>query len=101
MRKPSSEFEWNVYRTRFLVKAKQLVEPLVFVDVLGREHCGQPGDYLVEWADGVQRIAPKRIFEDVYVRMESVEDQWPGSLRRPVANLIPKRRAATRSQASA
>lgn len=101
MRKPSSEFEWNVYRTRFLVKAKQLVEPLVFVDVLGREHCGQPGDYLVEWADGVQRIAPRRIFEDIYVRMEPEENGWPCSLRRPVSNSTPRRRAASRSQATA
>ena len=62
--------EWNVYRTRFLIKAKQLTEPVFFVDGLGREHSGRPGDYLVESSDGSRRIAPKAIFEDVYVAME-------------------------------
>jgi hypothetical protein len=61
--------EWNVYRTRFLIKAKQLTQPLVFVDALGREHCGQAGDYLVESSDGSRRIAPREIFEDIYVLM--------------------------------
>ena len=32
---------WQVYRTRFLIRAKQLTEPLFFVDALGREHRGQ------------------------------------------------------------
>ena len=61
--------EWNIYRTRFLVRAKQLTEPMVFVDFLGREHCGVPGDYLVESLDGTRRIAPRKIFEDIYVAM--------------------------------
>ena len=65
------ESDWNVYRTRFLIKAKQLTKPLKFVDALGREHCGKKGDYLMEWCDGLRRIAPKKIFEDVYVPMES------------------------------
>src|SRR5256886_12298853 len=55
---------------RSLIKAKQLSEPLVFVDALGREHCGQKGDYLVESSDGTRRIAARAIFEDVYVRSE-------------------------------
>lgn len=59
--------DWNVYRTRFLVQAKQLTEPLTFIDPLGREHCGMPGDYLVQSSEGLCRIAPKAIFEDVYV----------------------------------
>jgi hypothetical protein len=62
---------WKIYRTRFLIKAQQLTEPLVFFDTLGREHRGQPGDYLVESSDGSQRIAPRLIFEDVYVAMGS------------------------------
>ena len=62
--------QWNVYRTRFLVKAKQLTEAMTFVDVLGREHHGDAGDYLVESSDGTLRIAPKAIFEDVYVALE-------------------------------
>ena len=61
--------EWKTYRTRFLVKAKQLNASLSFIDALGREHSGRKGDYLVESSDGVISIAPRRIFEDVYVAM--------------------------------
>ena len=63
--------EWNVYRTRFLIKAKKLNRPYKFVDALGREHEGKKGDYLMEWCDGMRRIAPKKIFEDVYVPMNT------------------------------
>ena len=69
--------EWQIYRTRFLIKAKQLSEPLVFVDALGREHCGQKGDYLVESSDGTRRIAPRAIFEDVYVAIAPANKKWP------------------------
>ena len=65
--------EWNIYRTRFLIRAKQLTEPMVFIDFLGREHCGVPGDYLVESLDGTRRIAPRKIFEDIYVAMGPAE----------------------------
>ena len=58
---------WKTYRTRFLVTAKQLSSTLTFVDHLGRQHCGRKGDYLVESSDGVLSIAPRRIFEDIYV----------------------------------
>jgi hypothetical protein len=68
MRKSSAQ--WNIYRTRFLIKAKQLTEPLSFLDMLGREHHGDIGDYLVESSDNTLRIAPKAIFEDVYVPLE-------------------------------
>lgn len=61
--------EWKTYRTRFLVKAKQLSSALSFTDHLGRQHCGRKGDYLVESFDGVLSIAPRQIFEDVYVLM--------------------------------
>jgi hypothetical protein len=61
--------QWKTYRTRFLVKAKQLSCSLTFVDHLGRQHSGRKGDYLVESADGVLSIAPRRIFEDIYVSM--------------------------------
>lgn len=67
--------EWKTYRTRFLVKAKQLSSSLTFVDHLGRQHCGRKGDYLVESFDGVLSIAPRQIFEDVYVSM-SAADQY-------------------------
>jgi hypothetical protein len=61
------ESPWTIYRTRFLVHARQLTEPLLFTDALGREHSGLPGDYLVESAPGFRRITPRAIFEDVYV----------------------------------
>ena len=59
--------EWKTYRTRFLVKAKQLNSNFSFVDALGRQHSGRKGDYLVESSDGVISITPRRIFEDIYV----------------------------------
>lgn len=62
--------DWKIYRTRFLVRAKQLTQPLAFTDPLGREHQGLAGDYIVESSEGLLRIAPKEIFEDVYVAME-------------------------------
>ena len=61
--------QWKTYRTRFLVNAKQLNSSLSFVDHLGRQHLGRKGDYLVESSDGVLSIAPRRIFEDIYVAM--------------------------------
>jgi hypothetical protein len=69
--------DWKVYRTRFLVRAKQLTEHLFFVDALGREHHGDKGDYLVEWSDGGRRIAPQEIFEDVYVAMNDLGARCP------------------------
>lgn len=69
--------EWTTYRTRFLIKAKQLDAPLTFVDAIGREHSGQKGDYLVQSSDGSQRIAPREIFEDIYVPMIPAGDPWP------------------------
>lgn len=59
--------QWKTYRTRFLVKAKRLNSNFSFVDALGRQHSGGKGDYLVESSDGVISIAPRRIFEDIYV----------------------------------
>ncbi|HWW14573.1 MAG TPA: hypothetical protein VN310_07930 [Candidatus Dormibacteraeota bacterium] len=64
---------WITYRTRFLVKAKQLTTSLAFTDVLGRQHSGRKGDYLVESSDGVLRIAPRQIFEDIYVPLLASE----------------------------
>ena len=67
---------WSTYRTRFLVKARQLTEPMTFTDVLGREHHGDPGDYVVQSAHGL-RIAPREIFEDVYVLFGGQETVLP------------------------
>jgi hypothetical protein len=73
-----SSAEWNIYRTRFLIKAKQLTQPFAFVDPHGREHCGQAGDYLVESSDGSRSIAPRQIFEDIYVVMgPAAAESWP------------------------
>jgi hypothetical protein len=66
--------EWKTYRTRFLVKAKQLSSSLSFVDPLGRQHSGRKGDYLVESSDGVISIAPRQIFEDIYVAIALVSE---------------------------
>ena len=66
--------EWKTYRTRFLVKAKQLSSSLSFVDPLGRQHSGRKGDYLVESSDGVVSIAPRQIFEDIYVPIAREDD---------------------------
>ena len=70
---------WNTYRTRFLVKARQLTEPMTLTDVLGREHHGEPGDYVVESAHGL-RIAPREVFEDVYVLFREEESVLPAEL---------------------
>jgi hypothetical protein len=64
---------WITYRTRFLVQAKQLTASLSFTDALGRQHSGRKGDYLVESSDGVLRIAPRQIFEDIYVPLRADE----------------------------
>ncbi len=83
---------WKIYRTRFLIKARQLTQPLVFVDALGREHRGQPGDYLVESSDGAKRIAPRLIFEDVYVAMGPAKEPCPIPPKSTAAPSAPKRR---------
>lgn len=62
--------EWNTYRTRFLIQARQLTEPMAFVDFLGREHRGAPGDYLVQSSQGSSYIVARQIFEDIYVVFE-------------------------------
>jgi hypothetical protein len=90
------ERPWTVYRTRFLVHARQLTEQLVFTDALGREHSGQPGDYLVESSDGLRRITPRHLFEDIYVPVQdspaallpargSCQGRAPGILTPPSA----------------
>lgn len=80
-----NESQWTIYRTRFLIKAKQLTEPMVFVDALGREHIGKKGDYLVESSDGARSITRREIFEDVYVPMGPADQLWP-LLRSPRVN---------------
>jgi hypothetical protein len=72
---------WITYRTRFLVKAKQLNSSLSFTDSLGRQHSGRKGDYLVESSDGVLRIAPRQIFEDIYVPLMVSQGENPEAVR--------------------
>ena len=69
--------DWTTYRTRFLVRARQLDQPLTFVDGLGREHSGQTGDYLILSSDGSRRIAPREIFEDIYVPLNEAVSPKP------------------------
>ena len=63
--------DWNIYRTRFLVRAKQLTQSVSFTDPLGREQRGKAGDYLIESSEGLLRVAPREIFEDIYVVLEN------------------------------
>jgi hypothetical protein len=93
------ENRWTVYRTRFLVRARQLTQPLAFTDALGREQSGRPGDYLVEFSDGIRRITNQALFEDIYVPLVTSQphsstqmlagDGIPGVLARPVARASP------------
>ncbi len=66
-----AESEWQTYRSKFLIKAKQLSGPLSFVDALGREHRGKKGDYLVESENGSLRIWPRKLFEDAHALFHS------------------------------
>jgi hypothetical protein len=86
------ESQWTVYRTRFLVRARQLTEPLVFTDALGREQSGRPGDYLVESPGGIRRITTKALFEDIYVALAQAHGA-PGVLVPPVSRAVPEDRA--------
>jgi hypothetical protein len=99
VRKTSAQ--WKIYRTRFLIKARQLTQPLIFVDALGREHAGEAGDYLVESSDGGRRIAPRLIFEDVYVAMGPADQRQPFPLEAAVSEPTLKRRTPPRNLASA
>jgi|SRR5208283_371143 len=79
---------WNIYRTRFLVRARQLTEPLVFTDLFNREQSGQPGDYLVETSDGIRRITTRTLFEDIYVPLapEPIAPSIAGVQKRPAVS---------------
>ena len=67
--------EWKIYRTRFLTRARQLTTSMEFIDHLGRQHSGQAGDYLVESSNGVRRITPRAMFEDIYVELSPLGPQ--------------------------
>jgi hypothetical protein len=80
MKAPNS---WITYRTRFLIKAKPLNSSLTFTDVLGRQHSGRKGDYLVESSDGILRIVPRQIFLDIYVPLCVEPEEIPVPLSLP------------------
>ena len=80
--------EWTTYRTRFLIRARQLDQPLTFVDCIGRQHSGAPGEYLVLSSDGSRRIAPREIFEDIYVSMDQPAESWPVDVE--LASVLPR-----------
>jgi hypothetical protein len=88
--------EWNVYRTRFLIQARQLTEPLTFRDPLGREHKGAVGDYLVESSDGTCRITTRDIFEDIYVAMEGTPRRRSAFIEKPNQTVSNRRSSAAR-----
>jgi hypothetical protein len=94
---------WITYRTRFLVNARQLTTSLSFTDSLGRQHSGRKGDYLVESSDGILRIAPRQIFEDIYVPLQATGpsseiqsspplSKTPQSVRTPTQPETPRQR---------
>jgi len=89
---------WITYRTRFLVKAQQLTTSLTFIDLLGRQHSGRKGDYLVESSDGVLSIAPRQIFEDIYVPLRA--DQTPAQDEISEQLGTPQYETATRDETS-
>lgn len=93
----SSHDQWAVYRTRFLVRAHQLTEPLIFIDPLGREQSGLPGDYLVETSVGVKRITAKALFEDIYVPLgvplATTGSEVPAVPAQSVSRTVPESRA--------
>ena len=88
------ENQWTVYRTRFLVRARQLTEPFVFTDAYGREQSGRSGDYLVESSDGIRRITTQALFEDIYVPLAQNDRKSgaSGAFARPVARAAPEER---------
>ena len=92
---------WITYRTRFLVKAKQLTTSLTFTDVLGRQQTGRKGDYLAEFSDGIVRILSREFFEDVYVPLLADQCQQRPDTAISTIPLPPPMSAPWKSGASA
>jgi hypothetical protein len=86
----NSKNGWNVYCTRFLVRARRLTEPIAFTDPFGHEHVGRPGDYLVETSKGIRRIATQAFFEDAYVPLSAARPELAESdlRRRPARGIV-------------
>jgi hypothetical protein len=96
-----TESEWKTYRCRFLIRAKKLSRSLAFVDPLGREHRGKKGDYLVESANGTQRIWPRQLFEDAHVLFDSAAAPRLAEIPQPERELpsAPPKKASHRETA--
>jgi len=77
-----------------LIKAQQLTQSMTFIDGLGREQCGKPGDYLVEFTDGRRTIQRRDIFEDIYVPMGPVDENCASGLQ-PLQSFAPASRGPT------
>ncbi len=98
MRKPeTAENGWQIYRCKFLIRARKLTRALIFVDALGREHRGKKGDYLVESANGAQRIWPRQLFEDAHVLLDSIHAVVSAAERSPSPASKKAVRAETRA----
>lgn len=95
------EGDWTVYRTRFVVRARQLTDSLIFTDALGREQSGQAGDYLVEIFDGLLSITPRKFFEDIYVPLKAATNDPgnSGTTTQPTTILSDRQSPAQRSSA--
>ena len=92
-----AEGNWKTYRCKFLIQAKRLSGPLVFVDALGVEQRGKKGDYLVQSANGTRRIWPRRLFEEAHVLLEANAPRRVISLKKPAASCgKAKKRPASR-----
>ena len=52
----------------------------------------------MESSDGTQRIAPREIFEDVYVAMGLAVEKWPSLTRRNYSIPDLKRRTSSRAE---
>lgn len=58
---------WKIYRTKYLVKAKCLLQEQRISDSMGREEVGKAGDYILQCADGSHRLATREVFDELFV----------------------------------
>ena len=85
--KKKTATNWNVYCSRFLIKAKQLTSPFTFVDLRGNKFHGAAGDYFVESVEGGFRILPRKLMEHVYMSMGQAERRWQAALEKAAAEI--------------
>ena len=73
-----SENEWKTYRTRFLIKAKQLNSNLSFTDLSVVSIAAAKGTTSLNLPRELSASLLASIFEDIYVTMLNAGDQHPG-----------------------